>query len=205
MKSNFFDRLHRSIGNRLGWSSALILSAGMTCLAASPSFAADRLVFRFGPLGRSIPVEDLRTLADTGQVTPQLRWYVNIANVEPTDFQQALTQEVNVNQQLIDRATYSLPGEFALSQIGNTIHTRSRQANIQALRAALLLSTREDDRLSLIEFLEEYPTPEVHVDGRSLLTFVQDVNRVRGQVQPVVTAIETFLETFVCNCQPPNP
>lgn len=203
MKSHLFERLHRSIGNRLGW--AVILGAGITCLTASPSFAADRLVFRFGPLGRSIPIEDLRTLADTGRVTPQLRWYINIANVEPADFQQALTQEANVNQRLIDRVTYSLPGEFALSQIGNTIHTRSRQANIQALRAALLLSTREDNQLSLIEFLEEYPTPEVHVDGRSLLTFVQDVNRVRGQVQPVVTAIETFLETFVCNCQRPNP
>lgn len=177
----------------------------MTCLAASPSFAADRLVFRYGALQRSISIEDLRTLADTGRVTPQLRWYVNIANVEPADFQRALTQEANVNQQLIDRVTYSLPGEFALSQIGNTIHTRSRQANIQALRAALLLSTREDNRLSLIEFLEQYPTPEVHVDGRSLTTFVRDVNRVRDRVQPIVTAIETFLEAFVCsNCQQPN-
>lgn len=188
--------------------SAIVLGAGaIGCaigFAAAPAAAADQLVLTFGILGRSIPIEDFRVLADTGEVTDELRWYVNITNLDPAVLQQVLTEEVTVSQQLIDRITYSLPGEFVLSQIGNTIHTRSRRADIQALRAALLLSASGDNRLSLIEFLEQYPTQEVYIDGRSLLRLARDVNRVRAQVQPVVTAVETFLETFICNCEAPQ-
>lgn len=182
-------------------STILIGTIAAIGFQASPAAAADQLVLTFGLLARSIPIEDFRVLADTGEVTDELGWYLNFANVDPAAFQQVLTQEVTINQQLIDRVTYSLPGEFLLSQVGNTVHTKSRRADIQALRAALLLSTSGDNRLSLIEFLEQYPTQELYIDGRSLLTLFQDVNRVRADIQPVVTAIETFLETFVCDCQ----
>lgn len=219
MKSIFFPLLQREskqTGDRhganrivdqlvsqcLGLGSAIVLGTSAALgFQIAPAVAAQNLVITFGPLGRSIPIQDLRVLAETGEVTDELRWYVNIANIDPADFQRALTQEVSVSQRLIDRVTYSLPGEFLLSQVGNTIHTRSRRANIQALRAALLLSTSGDNRLSLLEFLEQYPTAEVYIDGRSLLTLVNDVNRVRAEVQPVVTAIEGFLETLVCDCE----
>lgn len=207
---SFCMRLHQAMrrsvhagvsGKFLGFGSAIVLSTGAILGGqAAPTMAADQLVVTFGFLGRSIPIEDLRVLAETGEVTEELRWYVNIANVEPEVLQQVLSQEFTISQRLIDRVTYALPGEFLLSQVGNTIHTRSRRADIQALRAALLLSTSGDNRISLIEFLEQYPTQQVYLDSRSLLAFLGDVNRIRGEIQPVVTAIEGFLETLVCNC-----
>ncbi|WP_088889065.1 alpha/beta hydrolase [Leptolyngbya ohadii] len=215
MKSTFFPLLQQEseqagdrrgashlMGQCLGLGSAIVLGISAALgLQVAPAAAAQDLVITFGILGRSIPIEDLRVLAETGEVTDELRWYVNVANIAPADFQRVLSQEVNVSQRLIDRVTYSLPGEFLLSQVGNTIHTRSRRANIQALRAALLLSTSGDNRLSLLEFLEQYPTAEVYIDGKSLLALVRDVNRVRADIQPVVTAIEGFLETLVCDCE----
>lgn len=207
---SFCARLHQAMHRRfpfeisgiLGWGSAIVLGSGAVLgWQAAPAIAAEDLVVTFGILGRAIPVEDLRVLAETGEVTEELRWYVNIANVEPEVLQQVLSQEFTISQRLIDRVTYSLPGEFLLAQVGNTVHTRSRRADIQALRAALLLSTSGDNRLSLIEFLEQYPTREIYLDSRSLLTFLGDVNRVRGEIQPIVTTIEGFLETFICNCE----
>ncbi len=175
-----------------------------TLLPATPAMAADRLVFSFGPLGRSIAIEDLRTLAETGEAASDIRWYLNLANVTPEQFQQTLNQQISLKQQLVDRVGYSLPGEFVLDQIGNTIHTRSRQANIQAIRGALLLSTREDNKISLLEFLENYPTPSIHVDGVSLLRFSRDVSRLKGKIEPIVMTIETLLEGLVCNCDNPT-
>ena len=199
----FQERLGQAIVKWFGLSSAVVFSVGaVTCLPATPAMAADRLVVTFGPLGRSIPVEDLRALADTGETTRQIRWYLNVADLDAETFRQILTREVNIDQQLIDRVTYSLPGEFLLHEIGNTIHTKSRRANIQALRAAFLLSTSGDDKISLIEFLEQYPTQELYVDGVSLLNFVQDVDRIRDRLEPVVAAVESFLEGLVCDCQP---
>lgn len=198
----FQGRLGQAIVKWLGLSSAAMLSVGaVICLPKTPAIAADRLVVTFGPLGRSIPIEDLRALADTGETTRQIRWYLNTADLDTETFRQVLTREVNIDQQLIDRVTYSLPGEFLLHEIGNTIHTKSERANIQALRAALLLSTSGDDRISLIEFLEQYPTQELYVDGVSLLEFVQDADRIRDRLEPVVAAVETFLEGLVCDCQ----
>ena len=199
----FQERLGQAIAKWFGLSSAVVLSVGaVTCLPTTPAIAADRLVVTFGPLGRSIPVADFRALADTGETTRQIRWYLNVADLDAETFRQILTREVNIDQQLIDRVTYSLPGEFLLHEIGNTIHTKSRRANIQALRAAFLLSTSGDDKISLIEFLEQYPTQELYVDGVSLLNFVQDVDRIRDRLEPVVAAVESFLEGLVCDCQP---
>lgn len=199
--------LGRNITQLIGLGSAWILGAGITALLpATPAIAADRLVFEFGPIGRSIAIADLRTLAETGEAARDIRWYLNLANLTPEEFQQTLNQQIGLRQQLVDRVGYSLPGEFALHQIGNTIHTRSRQANIQAIRGSLLLSTREDDKISLLEFLENYPTQSVHVDGVSLLRFSRDVNRLKDKIEPIVTTMETMLEGLICtNCASNSP
>ncbi|HEY9700248.1 MAG TPA: alpha/beta hydrolase [Trichocoleus sp.] len=194
--------LNHAIVQWLGFGSAAVLGVGaLTFLPIAPAVAADQLVVTYGPLGRSIPIQDLRNLAETGKTTRQLRWYLNVANLDAETLQEVLTKEVQINQQLIDRVTYSLPGEFLLHQAGNTIHTRSERANIQALRAALLLSTSGDNKISLLEFLEQYPTPELYVDGVSIVKLVNDVDRIRDRVEPIVTAVESFLEGLVCDCQ----
>jgi hypothetical protein len=182
-----------------GFASVLGMGAA---LFAAPTLAAERIVFTFGPLGRSIPVADLQTLAETGKATRQIRWYLNVADLEAETLQQILTKEVGVSLRLIDRAGYSLPGEYVLYQIGNTVHTKSRRANIQALRSALILSVSDDNRLSLLEFFQNYPTQELYVDGRSLLTFVNDVEGIIDRIEPVVAAVQTVLEGLVCDCEP---
>jgi hypothetical protein len=197
--------LERSIPKLIGLGSAWILGAGIaTLLPTTPAMAAERLVFTFGPIGRSIAIEDLRTLAETGEATSDLRWYLNFANLSPEDFQRALNRQISLRQQLVDRIGHTIPGEFVLHQIGETIHTGSRQANIQAIRGSLLLSTREDDKISLLEFLENYPTPELYIDGVSLLRFSRDVNRLKEKIEPIVMTVETFLEGLICNCENPT-
>jgi hypothetical protein len=197
---------HHWLGRRslqfIGWSS-LLWGAFATGLA-NPSIAAERLFFTFGPLERSIPIADLRTFADTGETTSQLRWYLNIANLEPELLQQVLTTEVPVNVTTVDSITYSLPGQFALFQVGQVIHTQSRRADIQALRGALIVSASNGNRISLIEFLENYPTFGIYVDGVRLARVARDVNRFIDRVEPIAIAVQEFLEGLVCDCPPPG-
>jgi hypothetical protein len=176
-----------------------VLATGL----AQPSIAAERIYFTYGPLQRSIPIGDLRTFADTGETTAQLRWYLNFSGLEPEVLQQVLTTEVSLNVTTIDSITYSLPGQFALFQIGEVIHTRTRQANIQALRGALIVSASEGNRISLIEFLENYPTPGVYVDGVRLARVASTVSNFIGQVEPIVIAAQEILEGLLCDCSPP--
>ncbi|GAB4381486.1 MAG: hypothetical protein Kow00121_40150 [Elainellaceae cyanobacterium] len=169
--------------------------------SAQPSVAAERLFFTYGPLGRSIPIEDLRTFADTGETTSQIRWYLRLTDLDPEILRAVLNQELVLNINTVDSITYSLPGEYALFEIGQLVHTQSRQANIQALRGALLVSLSEDNRISLIEFLENYPTPGIYVDGVVLAEVARDVGNFVDRLQPAFIAIEEFLSGLLCDCQ----
>lgn len=185
--------------------SLLLGTAAIMLASSQPSHAAERLYFTYGPLGRSLAIEELRDFAETGEPSRQLRWYLNVANLEPERFRTVLTKEVPLGLQFIDRVTYSLPGEFALFQLGQVVHTRSRQANIQALRSSLILSVSEDNRLTLLEFLENYPTEGIYVDGVALARVTNKVKDVVNDIEPVVVAIQEFLEGLVCDCEAPQP
>lgn len=197
LRSNFLHGLHRL----MSLSSLLVGTAAVLLTTGQPTYASERLYFTYGPLGRSLSIEELRNFAETGETTRQLRWYLNLANVEPERFRQVLTKQIPASLALVDRITYSLPGEFALSQIGEIIHTKSHQANIQALRSALILSVSEDDRLSFIELLENYPTDGIYIDGVVLARVANDVKGIVDDIEPVVVAIEDFLEGLVCDCE----
>ncbi len=184
------------------FASALAITVGaVTPFMAVPASAAERLVLTYDPFRSSISIAEMRTLADTGEISPTIRAWLRLANVDADVFRRVLTEDVSLNQRIVDRAGNSRPGELLLREIGNSFHTRSRQSNVQALRGTLLVST-VDNRISLIEFLEKYPTSELFVNGRSLLVFVNDVNNVRDRVQAVVTTVETFLSDRLCNCAP---
>jgi hypothetical protein len=183
------------------WGSLILGAAVMALASGQPAHAAERLYFTYGPLGRSISISELRDFAETGEPSQQLRWYLNAANLESERFRAVLTREIPVGLQFVDRLTYSLPGEFVLFQVGQVVHTQSRQANIQALRSALILSVSEDNRLSLLEFLENYPTEGIYVDGVVLARVANRVRDVVDEIEPVVASIEEFLEGFICECE----
>lgn len=199
-----FQSLHSSFHHRLsqlaGLSGFLVGAAAIVLASGQPTHAAERLYFTYGPLGRSFSIEDLRTFAETGQPTRQIRWYLNLVNAEPEDFRRVLTKPIPVSRRLINRIAYSLPGEFALFQLGEVIHTKSRRANIQALRAALVLSVSDDNRLSILEFLENYPTQGVYIDGVVLARVARNVKDVVEDIEPVVVAVEEVLGDLICDC-----
>lgn len=201
LRSNFRYGLNRlvSLSSFLAGMAVVVLASGQ------PTHAAERLYFTYGPLGRSLAIEELRDFAETGEPSRQLRWYLNVANLEPENFRAVLTKEVPMNLAFVDRVTNSLPGEFALFQVGQVVHTRSRQANIQALRSSLILSVSEDNRLSLLEFLENYPTEGIYVDGVALARVARKVRNVVDEIEPVVVAVEEFLEGLVCDCETVQP
>jgi hypothetical protein len=198
------------------YAAGIALGTGLGCLiGATPGQAAEEIVFTFGPIRPAVSITDLENLAATGRVPNNLRFYFNISGVEPSVVQNALTTELPVDLLFADRTLNSLPGEFALFEIGQIVHTRSRQANIQALRAAVVLSVSEDNTLTLLEFLQNYPTQQLYIDGVELAKVARDVSQALEDVRDVaqrlqiwVTVARGFLEDMVCECEPevsPDP
>ena len=155
------------------------------CLNGTDARAADRIVLKYGILQNSISVSELSTLAETGKVSDSLETSLNRLQQNPQDIRRTLTQPVNVNPILLDRVLNSPAGDLILDQIGQVVSTSSNRANRQALRSALVLSATKDGQISLIEVIENYPSPEVQVDAKGLADAYVQLQRLRDTVQAI--------------------
>jgi len=161
--------------------------------------ATKQLVLTFGPFSGSISIQELESFAATGQLSSALDFYLKQAKVKPEDFRNILTQEVKVNVKLLDRTLNSLLGEYLLFQVGQVIHTRSRRANIQALRSALVLSAMGDNRISLLEFLQKYPTQEMYVNGIRLARVSRFAKRGLAGVEDRLLEVQASVAERICD------
>ena len=150
-------------------------------LLASPGQAADRLLVSFGLLERSIPITDLERFADTGELTPQLRIYsqqLQLSEEQLQQIRQVLASRANLSPVAVAQFLYTEQGVLLLEQIGRVVQTPVRQANVQALRGAIILAAADPDAgLSLLNVLDIYPAEAMRIDLGGGLTIAQEVNR----------------------------
>lgn len=146
----------------------------------TPTIAAESVRLNYGPLSRSVPVSDLREFAETGKASRKLRKYMKVAKQDPDKVQETLTNPVAMNPVQLDRLLNSTPGDLLLKEVGEVIHTPSDRSNQRALRSALILDASDDQQITLIDTIENYPTPEVEVEGDRLVKVIRRFNQVKA-------------------------
>ncbi len=129
------------------------------------TLAAETLVFQSGSIRVTIPVEDLENLVKYNQVSPKLGYYLQKINSKPEDLRIVLSQEIEVDAITLAKILNTSIGERLLDLLSTIIMTPSGRASRESLRGALVTSALEDDRISLLEILINYPTAQVHLDG----------------------------------------
>ncbi|WP_341526488.1 alpha/beta hydrolase [Nostoc sp. UHCC 0302] len=167
-------------------SVVLIVSTCILLLGTLPAFAAERVVLKYSVFRESLSVEELSTFAQTGEVSRSLRVNLALARQNPKVVRQYLTEPVKVNLLLLDKVLNSSIGNVILDEISKVIHTPSRRADRQALRAALILSAKQDERVSVIEIIKNYPTSEVEVDGDRLESAYRQLRRLQLGLQDLL-------------------
>jgi len=78
------------------------------------------------------------------------------------------TRPLSADPVVLDLAINSLPGDWVLDYLGQSIHTGTGEADRQALRSALVLSASDDKQITLLEVLQNYPTEEVVLEGDNI-------------------------------------
>ena len=101
-----------------------------------------------------------------------------MADQDPDDFRQRLTQSVELDPKHLDRALNGTLGGLFLDETSAYIHTPTKKADREALRSAMVLSADEDGQVNLLEMLENYPTQTVEIEGKKLAQTYRQVNRV---------------------------
>lgn len=179
-----------------------------TALDVRPANAASEIVFTYGPIGRSLSISELETFAETGEASRSLQFYLNLAELDPEIFQTVLTKELSISLRFLDRTLNSLPGEYVLFQLGQVINTGSGSTNIRALRSAFVLSASDDNRISLLEFLQNYPLQQLTIDGVELARVVRElgsvVEDVERRLETLVPILQELLEGIICDCAAPT-
>ncbi|MGK7877912.1 MAG: alpha/beta hydrolase [Xenococcaceae cyanobacterium] len=167
--------LFLTLGSSLLASTAVLLS-GMRAQTA------ESVVLKYRFLQESISVPELSTFAETGELSSSLLAYLKMADKKPDQLQQVLTQEIKVNPIFLSKFLNSLPGEILLDQVSEVIRTPTGRASRQSLRGALVTSALPDGDIRLIEVLENYPTPEVYVEGDRIVEIYNKINGVLGRL-----------------------
>lgn len=187
------------------FGATLALISGIGLLSYTPSVhAAEKVVLTYGQFGRSITLDELEAFVTEGRQTPTLRFLLKATKQDPDQVRQLLRREITLSPKLMDTVLNILPGEYALFQAGRIFHTPARLSNDKALRSSIILSTVDDRKISVLEFLRKYPTREFYVDGYRLAKTAGDVatfvNRVSDQLDAPIAIATDLLEGFVCDC-----
>ena len=169
-----------------------LTTAGVLSVGGS-AIAADEVVFTYGAFGRTVSIEEFEELAETGRATGTLKFLLRLTGEDPEEVREVLTYEVDADVVLVDGILNSDVGEFFLSELGRVLETHRHVAGVQALRGALVLSASTNNTISLLEFIQKFPTNQLYVNGAELAREAREVNAVLGQ-------INGFIDHLDCGC-----
>ncbi|MBE9185681.1 alpha/beta hydrolase [Microcoleus sp. LEGE 07076] len=150
------------------WTLFLFAGAGIL-FYSSAATAAEKVVLKYSALRMTLPVSELEIFAETGKMSPGLEMLLGKAKKDPEAVRRSLTRPVKVSQRFLDGTLNSKIGEIILDEVGQVIRTPSGKANREALISALVLSATNDNEITMLEAVKNYPAPEVYVEGERLV------------------------------------
>lgn len=151
------------------WTLSLLAAGAGVLFYSSAAAAAEKVVLKYSAIRMTLPLSELEVFAETGKMSPGLEMLLGKAKKEPEAVRRYLNRPVKVSQRFLDRTLNSKVGEVILDEVGQVIRTPSGNANREALRSALVLSATNDNEITLLETMKNYPTPEVYVEGDRLV------------------------------------
>ncbi len=150
------------------WTLFLAAGAGIV-FYSSAAAAAEKVILKYSVIRMTLPVSELEIFAGTGKMSPALEMLLSQAKQDPEAVRRNLTRPVKVSQRFLDGTLNSKVGEIILDEVGQVIRTSSGNANREALRSALVLSATNDNEITLLEAMRNYPAAEVYVEGDRLV------------------------------------
>ena len=166
--NNYFSRALLII-----FGSLLFLSLDSLFLPA-PSFAAEKIVVRYGILEQSLPVADLQNYAENRVVSASLRDFLRFLDSKDQEkVQESLKVKLSLDIVALDKLLDTEIGQKFLATISPAIARRD-DAGIIALRAAIILGAKSADGLGIISFLKAYPSQRIVINFPEALDVLSD-------------------------------
>ncbi|MEL7084728.1 MAG: alpha/beta hydrolase [Cyanobacteria bacterium P01_A01_bin.3] len=162
------------------WLAGTVGLVAAVAGVASQAIAAEDLVFLASGGSRTVPVEDLITFAETGEMSRQLDIYINdYLDAESAEqYRNGLNFEVQLNFAEYAGFLQSDSGQCVLNVMARVVKpTPTNDTAVQSVRAGLINGAAPDGRLSLLDLIQSYPNSKLHIDTneiRGSSTILQD-------------------------------
>jgi predicted dienelactone hydrolase len=160
-----------------------------TIQGITPVQAAQTIVLRRGSVTRSLNLADLKTFAETGTVSPNLK---NAARIL-TPQQKSLIQDVLKTKYKLDVVATS---DFLKTEVGNSLASslasvtpRTDNVGVLDVKTALILGAKSPQGLSLLSSIEAYPNESLDIDVERLFQVLGNFNGAFWQSQAFMAAI----------------
>lgn len=154
-------------------------------LGSPASQAADNLVFVSGGFRRSIPVADLKTLANTGTAPGLLGDVLRFTNQNPKDVAGLLNQSISLPITLVSRLLNTRIGEAILERVARIVYPLNAPGvGVPALRSAVVMGlVAGNGSITPVTFLKAYPTRNIEVSIQALLGLLRKANSISELVR----------------------
>lgn len=188
-----------------------LMQAGLISLLlawgwAGPGLGASRVVVRYFILERSVSLAELTQYAETGEASARLRSYLQVLpQPQRQQLRAALQERLTLEPVAVAQLLYSPLGEAMLQQVTAVIESESRQANPQALRAALILAAADPEGLSALSLIRHYPARTMRVDLTRGLEILKNFQTLVRQTQTVLEAVRHQSQAEALTQDPVSP
>lgn len=154
-------------------------------LVSPAALAADNLVFVSGGFRRSIPIADLKTLANTGTAPGLLGDVLRFTNQNPKDIAGLLNQSVSLPITLVSRLLSTRIGEAILERVARIVYPLNAPGvGVPALRSAVVMALANGNgSITAVSFLKAYPNREIEVSIPALLSLMRKANSISDLVR----------------------
>lgn len=178
--------------NFLGFVTATAIT-GLTNITNNAE-AAQTLVVHKGIFYESIDVADLRKIAETGTVPSNLEGYAKRLSTEQRSaILGALRAKVPLGVVAISKLLNTRIGSTILADLASVTDRPEASAGVQALRAAMVLGANAPGGLSIVSFIENYPSQRLVIDLDRTFEVMGSLNTGFWQTQQFMSAISPQL------------
>ena len=170
-------------------SSLLAAAAGLGLSLGSvmqPLNAATDVALVSGAFRRSIPVEKLEHLAETGEAIDLVEDLLELSGQDPQDVSQMLNKSLDLPLVLTSRLINTRIGEAILrraARIIYPIYTPEPAVSVPAIRAGVVEGLQREKGLTAVSFLQAYPNAVMAVNLPALFGVIEKTESIAGLVQ----------------------
>jgi len=153
------------------------------------AYTAEEIKITYSIFSRTIKVNSLKTFAEEGKSTKQLKRILKATGSPDKEIRKVLNKDFEVPITVASKLVYSEIGNVFLTRLSSIIHpprATDERTGMLALRASVIQGIKiGNGKINLVNFFEGYPTKTVFLDVNAL-------SKVMNKVESISELLDFF-------------